>query len=81
MAPAFRDTVQRWDIPTAQVEDFLRAMHADLTVTTYPTFEDLQGYMHGSAAVIGLQLLPLLRPVVPPRSPRRTPPTWAWRSS
>ncbi len=65
VAPAFRDTLARWDIPEQQVRDFLAAMHADLTITSYATFEDLRGYMHGSAAVIGLQLLPLLRPVVP----------------
>ncbi len=65
VAPAFRDTLARWGIPDSQVRDFLAAMHADLTVTSYPTYADLQDYMHGSAAVIGLQLLPLLRPVVP----------------
>ncbi|CAM5489917.1 phytoene synthase [Streptomyces avidinii] len=31
-------------------------MRADLTVTDYPTLEALRSYMHGSAAVIGLQM-------------------------
>jgi 15-cis-phytoene synthase len=59
------DTVRRWDIPLTLFEDFLAAMRADLTVTSYPTYEDLMGYMWGSAAVIGLQMLPVLEPTVP----------------
>jgi phytoene synthase len=47
--------------------DFLRSMRSDLEVTDYPTYADLHRYMHGSAAVIGLQLLPVLGTVVPPR--------------
>lgn len=62
---AFVDTVRRWDLPLEHVEAFLRSMRMDLTVTEYATFEDLQEYVHGSAAVIGLQMLPLLEPVVP----------------
>ena len=45
-------------------------MRADLTVDSYATFTDLLSYMHGSAAVIGLQMLPLLRPARP-RAGRR----------
>jgi phytoene synthase len=58
-------TVQRWDIPLAHLERFLSSMRMDLTVTAYKTFEELQGYVHGSAAVIGLQMLPVLEPLVP----------------
>jgi phytoene synthase len=35
-------------------------MRMDLTVSSYPTYADLERYMWGSAAVIGLQLLPIL---------------------
>jgi phytoene synthase len=35
-------------------------MRMDLTTASYRTWEDLLGYMHGSAAVIGEQLLPVL---------------------
>lgn len=45
--------------------DFLTAMRSDLSVTDYATYDDLCGYMHGSAAVIGLQMLPVLGTVVP----------------
>jgi len=34
----------------------------DLTVTEYQSFEDLYEYVYGSAAVIGLQMLPILEP-------------------
>jgi phytoene synthase len=60
---AMVDTVQTWDIPTAHVAAFLDSMRADLTVHQYETFDDLLGYMHGSAAVIGLQMLPVLGPL------------------
>ncbi|MEV0780668.1 phytoene/squalene synthase family protein [Streptomyces sp. NPDC050433] len=45
--------------------DFMTAMRSDLGVTDYATYDDLCGYMHGSAAVIGLQMLPVLGTVVP----------------
>ncbi|HEY6745551.1 MAG TPA: phytoene/squalene synthase family protein [Mycobacteriales bacterium] len=59
------DTVRRWDIPLRLFEDFLTSMRMDLTVTDYPTYEDLMVYVWGSAAVIGLQMLPVLEPTVP----------------
>jgi phytoene synthase len=62
---AFRDTLRRWDIPVAHVEAFLRSMRMDLTVSSYKTWDDLMDYVHGSAAVIGLEMLPILEPVVP----------------
>ncbi len=58
-------TIRTWHIPLEHITAFLDAMRADLTVTGYETFDDLLGYMHGSAAVIGLQMLPLLRPTDP----------------
>jgi phytoene synthase len=35
-------------------------MEMDLTVTEYQTFDDLYEYVYGSAAVIGLQMVPIL---------------------
>jgi phytoene synthase len=54
------DTAQRWQIPTSYFADFLESMRMDLTVTSYATYADLTRYMWGSAAVIGLQMLPIL---------------------
>ena len=59
------DTVRRWDIPLSLFEDFLSSMRMDLTVTGYRTYQDLMGYVWGSAAVIGLQMVPVLEPTVP----------------
>ncbi len=57
---ALADTVRRYRIDPALFADFLASMRMDLTVTGYRTFADLAGYVHGSAGVIGLQLLPVL---------------------
>jgi phytoene synthase len=54
------DTIQRWQIPASYFADFLEAMRMDLTVVSYETYEDLARYMWGSAAVIGLEMLPVL---------------------
>lgn len=62
---AFVDTVRRWDIPLSHVEAFLASMRMDLSVTGYATWDDLMVYVHGSAAVIGLQMVPVLEPLVP----------------
>lgn len=56
------DTVNRWEIPSELFEAFLHSMRMDLTVTQYQTFQDLHEYVYGSAAVIGLQMVPILEP-------------------
>lgn len=56
------DTVQRWQIPLDHFRAFLHSMRMDLTVTEYRTFDDLYEYVYGSAAVIGLQMVPILEP-------------------
>jgi phytoene synthase len=62
---ALADTVARYRIDPALFADFLASMRMDLTVTGYRTFAELAGYVHGSAGVIGLQLLPVLGTVGP----------------
>ena len=57
---ALVDTVKRFDIPISYFEAFLHSMTMDLSVTEYQTFEDLMEYVYGSAAVIGLQMVPIL---------------------
>jgi phytoene/squalene synthetase len=42
------------------LQEFLDAMVMDLTISRYATWEDLRGYMRGSAAVIGELMAPLL---------------------
>ncbi|MET9162727.1 phytoene/squalene synthase family protein [Streptomyces parvulus] len=62
---AVADTAERHGIEHSLFADFLVSMRSDLHVTDYPTYADLRAYMHGSAAVIGLQMLPVLGTVVP----------------
>ncbi|MGV9314931.1 phytoene/squalene synthase family protein [Streptomyces sp. NPDC003691] len=57
---AVADTAGRYGIEHALFADFLASMRSDLHVTDYPAYADLRAYMHGSAAVIGLQMLPVL---------------------
>jgi phytoene synthase len=58
-------TVRAFDIDPDCFRRFLRSMAMDLTVTAYATWEDLLGYMDGSAAVIGEMMLPILEPLTP----------------
>jgi phytoene synthase len=62
---ALADTVARHGIAHDHLEDFMDSMAMDLTVGEYASFDDLARYVHGSAAVIGLQVLPVLGTVVP----------------
>jgi phytoene synthase len=57
---ALIDTVATWGIPVSYFADFLESMRMDLTVHSYANHEQLSRYMWGSAAVIGLQMLPIL---------------------
>ncbi len=62
VAMAVVDTMQRWSIPKQHFVAFLHSMEMDLTVTEYRTYDDLFEYVYGSAAVIGLQVVPVLEP-------------------
>ncbi|MCC3652546.1 phytoene/squalene synthase family protein [Streptomyces sp. S07_1.15] len=62
---ALAHTAHRYAIDHRHFTDFMDSMRSDLEVTDYPTYDDLRRYMHGSAAVIGLQMLPVLGTVVP----------------
>jgi phytoene synthase len=65
IAMAAIDTVHRWEIPLAHFDAFLHSMALDLTVSEYATYDDLYEYVYGSAAVIGLQMVPILEPTQP----------------
>jgi phytoene synthase len=58
--PAVHDTIARHGISLKHFDDFLVSMRMDLTTSDYATWDDLERYTHGSAAVIGLQMLPVL---------------------
>jgi phytoene synthase len=58
-------TVRTVGIPAECFDRFYGAMAMDLTTTRYETWDDLLGYMEGSAAVIGEMMLPVLQPLGP----------------
>lgn len=55
-------TARSCDIDPECFDRFFGAMAMDLTTSTYESWEDLCGYMEGSAAVIGEMMLPVLEP-------------------
>jgi len=58
------DTVRRRRIDQECFDRFFTAMALDLTVTAWPSWPALRdGYMEGSAAVIGEMMLPVLEPL------------------
>ena len=57
---ALVDTARKFDIPHQHFVDFLHSMEMDLTVTEYQSYEALLEYVYGSAAVIGLEMVPIL---------------------
>lgn len=57
---ALVDTVKRFKIPIQYFQSFLHSMTMDLTITEYQEYKDLQEYVYGSAAVIGLQMVSVL---------------------
>ncbi|GAB6897906.1 phytoene/squalene synthase family protein [Kineosporia succinea] len=69
-AVAMLHTTRRWQIPRVHIEAFLESMQMDATITGYQTYADLEQYMYGSAAVIGLQMLPILEPQTPEATAR-----------
>ncbi|WP_327140979.1 phytoene/squalene synthase family protein [Nocardia sp. NBC_01327] len=67
---AVSDTIRRYDIAAEHFWVFLDSMRMDIPSSPqyrdrYPTMDALRAYMRGSAAAIGLQLLPVLGTVVP----------------
>jgi phytoene synthase len=57
---ALVDTAKKFGIPHQHFIDFLHSMEMDLTITEYQNYEALLEYVYGSAAVIGLEMVPVL---------------------
>lgn len=65
ISAATADTIRTWGINETYFDDFIRSMLTDVPGTEghiawFSTWDELDAYMWGSAAVIGLQVLPLL---------------------
>ena len=50
---AFSEVREKHDIPEEEVVEFVEAMKTDITKSSYEDFEELRGYMRGSAAAVG----------------------------
>ncbi|PWV50230.1 phytoene synthase [Nocardiopsis sp. L17-MgMaSL7] len=57
---ALAHTVERYGLPSDYFTAFMTSMRMDLDTTAYRDLPHLREYMYGSAAVIGLQVLPVL---------------------
>jgi phytoene synthase len=64
--PAVLHTVRAFDLDVGDFEKFLDSMAMDLHTDGYRTYQDLLGYMEGSAAVIGTMMTPILESSDPP---------------
>jgi phytoene synthase len=53
---AFAEVRTTHDIPAEEVEAFVDAMAADVDTDRYGTYADLEGYMRGSAAAVGVMM-------------------------
>ena len=62
---ALVDTVTRFAIPIEHFEAFIHSMTMDLSVSEYQSYDDLLEYVYGSAAVIGLEMVPILGALSP----------------
>jgi len=59
---AFRDLADRYDIPDREIDLFVDAMKADIRKTRYRTYEELEEYMRGSAAAVGVMMTAIMDP-------------------
>jgi 15-cis-phytoene synthase len=65
LLPAVLHTIAVFDLDRADFAALLDSMAMDLTVTGYRSYDELLGYMAGSAAGIGTMMLPILEPSDP----------------
>ena len=59
---AFRDLADRYGIPDREIDLFVDAMKADIRKARYHTYEELEEYMRGSAAAVGVMMTAVMEP-------------------
>ena len=57
---AFCDLIAETGLPVEEALLFLDAMEQDLVITRYTTYQNLRGYMRGSAAAVGVMMCSVL---------------------
>ncbi|THE63263.1 phytoene/squalene synthase family protein [Salinadaptatus halalkaliphilus] len=61
---AFVELRDRYDIADETVDEFIDAMAADITTSQYETYADLEAYMRGSAAAVGVMMTAIMEPAM-----------------
>ncbi|MDG5821657.1 phytoene/squalene synthase family protein [Natronococcus sp. A-GB7] len=59
---AFRELCDRYGIADEEIETFLDAMESDIDTERYDTYADLEEYMRGSAASVGVMMTAIMEP-------------------
>ena len=59
---AFEQLRREYDIDDAEVDSFIDAMATDVDTDRYETYADLESYMRGSAAAVGVMMTAIMEP-------------------
>lgn len=59
---AFSELRVRYDIPDEEIEEFIDAMLTDVEKSRYETYDELEAYMRGSAAAVGVMMTDIMEP-------------------
>ncbi|MFP8957210.1 phytoene/squalene synthase family protein [Natrialbaceae archaeon A-CW3] len=59
---AFQDLRERYDIADQEVNEFLDAMKSDIETSRYDSYDELETYMRGSAAAVGVMMTAIMEP-------------------
>lgn len=58
---AFSEVRERHGIPDEEVEQFIDAMRTDIEKSRYGTYDELEAYMRGSAAAVGVMMTIIMK--------------------
>ncbi|MFC4439049.1 MULTISPECIES: phytoene/squalene synthase family protein [Natrialbaceae] len=59
---AFQELRRRYDIDDREIDAFIDAMETDIATGRYETYDDLETYMRGSAAAVGVMMTAIMEP-------------------
>ncbi|ELY93954.1 phytoene synthase [Natrialba hulunbeirensis JCM 10989] len=62
---AFQTLRERYEIPDEEINVFIDAMATDITTSRYETAAELDDYMRGSAAAVGVMMTAIMEPEFP----------------
>ncbi|QSW99813.1 phytoene/squalene synthase family protein [Haloterrigena alkaliphila] len=59
---AFDELRREYDIPDSEIDSFVDAMQSDIDTGRYERYDDLERYMRGSAAAVGVMMTAIMDP-------------------